>query len=173
MKVNENEKTADELIKKANELLDFAKKLKSGETEKEKERNVANKEGLYSNFTGDIEWRWTKGSVKNATFELKHYYQRAQVVFYEGIWENGDFADGEFRGGTWKKGNFNGGRFNGGFWKDGVWNDGWWDEGTWLGGRDKNGGYHGKDNYPDWSQLYWWCDEEPKKKAKKTKSEKK
>ena len=91
---------------------------------------VANQKGEYKNFTGEIDWRGTKGTVKNATFDLTS----TGVYWYKGTWEKGNWKDGVWEDGIWKAGIWRDGFWEGGTWHNGTWFDGVWERGTWQNG---------------------------------------
>ena len=107
-------------------------KVKIGDAE------VANQESIYKNFTGTIDWKGSKGQVKNADFEL----DRFGIRFKSGTWESGVF-DGNFKGGTWLNGVFDNGYFEGGTWKNGTWRYGYFQGGIWENGTWKDGYFEG------------------------------
>ena len=88
--------------------------------------NIANQDGVYTNFTGKIDYYGTKAQVKNATFELS---------ILEYIW--------------WHKGTWINGTWNYGIWVTGTWEKGTWKDGTWFEGKDIKGKMHGKGDSPD------------------------
>ena len=87
----------------ANELLKLAKSLVA------EQPNIANTKGNYENFTGQIDWRGIKGTVKNATFKLMGGAK--SINWFDGIWEEGKWIDGNWKDGTWKNG----------IWEKGIW----------------------------------------------------
>ena len=86
--------------------------------------NYEVEEGEYKNFTGNIRWNGTQGTVKNATFLLSNKHQ---IVFKNGTWEKGIWKNGTWQNGTWK---------------NGQWLGGTWQNGTFISGYDKNDDYH-------------------------------
>ena len=142
MIMNKNTKIAKELVKIAKSLI--------------AEQNIANQQGEYKNFTGQIDFGDTKGTVSNATFILKEVigFPWKQVVWKDGTWEDGTWCNGTWRNGTWKKGTWRDGYWVEGTWKNGTWQDGLWGEGIWEGGiwewgPDMTGHDHLKDDSPD------------------------
>lgn len=161
--MNQNIKVAKELIKMAKSLLGYSPKnvvnnyysnnndgndtgkKDSNDSHQNDSNQVADKPGLYTNFSGRIEVGETKGKVRNATFEI---LDKDDVInwkngiwvegtlkkcFWEkGTWESGDCYVYWWHDGTFKKGTFNGGNWKKGtFEKDGIWTDGAWCGGTW------------------------------------------
>lgn len=100
-------------------------RLRSGSVDK-----VASKPGKYKNFTGEINFENNKGSVKNATFQLKNH----SIFWEQGIWLGGEWYNGVWKFGVWKNG-----VWHFGVWKNGAWNDGVWEEGLWQNGAWKDG----------------------------------
>ena len=79
--------------------------------------------GRYENFTGKIDCKGGRGSVKNANFEIKGN----KILWEKGIWKKGTWYNGLWKRGVWKDGIWQDGTWNDGTWKDGVWR-----KGTWL-----------------------------------------
>ena len=119
---------------------------------------VANQAGEYKNFTGIIDWKGSKGQVKNADFELQAngdiWWHNGYWV--KGIWNRGEWQKGWWENGTWKNGSWLNGKWQNGTWKNGdfnygTWYDGVWENGDWFGfpekwkkGTWKNGRIEGK-----------------------------
>ena len=99
---------------------------------------VANTEGEYKKFTGNIKWRGSQGKVRNATFKLV----RDGIIWEDGIWERGIWKDGVWKDGVWKWGDWEDGRWERGIWKDGTWMKGTWKRGKWEYGLNKQGEEH-------------------------------
>ena len=120
-------------IRIAKELNKIARELVAG-------GQVANQPGEYKHFTGTIDWRsargQVKGQVKNATFIL---YKNGEIIWKDGIWENGTLQNGAWEGGIWLNGT----------WKYGRWIKGTWKGGTWIKGIDKHWEKHDKGDSPD------------------------
>ena len=81
---------------------------------------IANKEGLYRNFSGVIEWGSISGTVKNATFALILHQSLEYIDWYSGTWKDGYFTMGTWKDGIWEDGDFVYGTWKNGTWKDGV-----------------------------------------------------
>jgi len=114
-------------IQIANNLVRIAKSLISGD--------IADKGGIYKNFTGEIDYGKNKGKVRNATFELKYN----KIIWKSGDWENGTWYNGIWYGGDWKDGTWHDGKWYDGTWKNGTWYKGTWGDGVWYNGTWKNG----------------------------------
>lgn len=125
-------------IKVAKELIKLARILIA-------RYNIANKDGQYKNFTGQIDWNEINGEVKNAHFILKD----GQIHWISGIWNNGFWNDGIWESGIWKNGTWINGEWNSGSWINGIWNDGIWKKGYWFCGFDKDRNKHQKNDTPD------------------------
>lgn len=139
-------------LKIARELNKIARELVAG--------TVANKQGKYVNFTGEIDWQNTKGYAINATFELKKsgliwmdgtgkFSSWKNGIWYNGTWEDGTFENGTWKNGTWKGGQWKSGKWENGTWLFGYWNGGNWRNGTWIMGYDKDGNPHEKGDSPN------------------------
>jgi len=113
--------------------------------------NVANAEGKYENFTGQIKWSGSSGKVQNATFELN---EDDGILWKNGTWKSGTWFKGKWDNGTWEgdtwtSGTWKNGTWERGTWEDGIWWKGNWQSGTWEFGSDKSGKTYGKDYSPD------------------------
>ena len=100
----------------------------------------------YKNYTGVLNSENAPGGflddgesikVRNANFELRgfnvHGLRGGELVWYDGIWEDGQFGNPGMTG----------------YWYDGTWLDGTWNGKAWLGGYDSDGNYHEKGDSPD------------------------
>jgi len=128
--------------------------------------NVANKDGLYENFTGVIEWGRTKGEVRNATFDLFTSNDGGAffVTWHDGTWVNGILADATWWKGTWLNGTLIDSAWDRGEWMNGIcknvtWDYGIWHKGVfedsiWHDGRWMNGLWKGDAN--KWYSGAWW-----------------
>ena len=119
---------------------------------------VANQEGFYKNFTGEIDWGKTRGTVKNATFELKpNYIEWQDGTWVNGYWDGGTWHNGTWHNGTWRLGHWLGGTWKNGTWKNGEWYNGTWEDGTWKGGDWRDGTwYNGAWERGGWKHGTWY-----------------
>ena len=93
------------------------------------EVKVANEKGTYVDYTGEIDWGYSHGTVKNATFILLNVEDKPKVVFKTGTWVDGTLSNAHWCSGTWENG-----VFDGGLWCDGCWINGHWKGEHWMGG---------------------------------------
>lgn len=161
-------KLANQLVKLANNFIaldevdegdrSWFKMQHDYEKLKNTNNKIANKERLYKNFSGVIEWGSISGTVKNATFVLTKYQSSLNcIVWYSGTWEDGHFVFGVWEKGIWEKGTFEYSTWENGTWKNGeflngVWEDGIWKDGTWKDSVWKNGHWYGG----IWDNGYWY-----------------
>jgi len=113
-------------IQIANNLVRIAKSLISGD--------IADKGGIYKNFTGEIDYGKNKGKVRNATFELKSN----KIIWKNGTWENGVWDNGIWQNGRWIDGTWKDGIWKHGIWINGIWYNGTWKDGDWKYGKIYN-----------------------------------
>jgi hypothetical protein len=115
---------------------------------------IANKPGKYERFSGKVDFYGTKGTVLNATFELKketRYIYFWQGTWVDGIWDRGYFYYGIWLNGTWKTGMWHDGIWVDGIWEDGTWYRGTWKDGTWKGGQFESGRWYNG----SWLRGWW------------------
>ncbi len=106
------------------------------------QESLANKFGKeYINFTGTVNYETgdmgntLNGQVENASFVMDDI-GRKNFTWHNGTWKNGRFEHGTWENGTWLGGFFNSANSR------------------WLGGMDKDGNHHGKDDSPDkWKNM--------------------
>ena len=120
---------------------------------------IADKEGWYRDFTGEIRHGDTQGHVEHATFELSDETNDViemiangrdglrNVYWKDGTWINGTWGGGEWTQGTWRNGTWLTGTWPNGLWQDGMWITGRWKFGMWHGGEWRSGIW--------WHGLYW------------------
>lgn len=113
-------------IRMARELVRLAKEIVS--------EDVASEDGKYEDFTGTINYKGSKGKVKEADFELKN----GKIIWEVGIWKDGSWKDGVWYNGEWKNGMWNDGTWLNGRWEKGTWYKGTWVDGDWYEGKWKD-----------------------------------
>lgn len=100
---------------------------------------IADKEGWYRDFTGEIRHGDTNGHVEHATFELMCQNGK-EIYWVDGTWRKGTFGgnsvwlDGTWNDGTWLNGTWHKGVWKDGEWRNGIWCGGAWEHGTWRRG---------------------------------------
>ena len=111
-------------------------------------RSKAQLPDVYENFTGEINYKGTKGKVKDAYFEIRN---DGRIDWKNGIWLSGTWKDGRWRTGRWMKGIWKNGIWIDGIWENGTWHYGEWNDGIWKNGTFKGGNFEDG----DWKGGKW------------------
>lgn len=131
--------------------------------------DVADRQGIYRNFTGSIDYGMNKATVTNASFQLCGTKENGDIIFERGVWNDGNWNDGRFENGTWENGVWNRGSWCAGTWKNGTWKSGEfgtdetkrsiWNNGVFEDGEFQTGdwrdGVWKKGKWSSWHQNFW------------------